>query len=299
MRGREILDKPPSWWKEKSKLVVGEIVSHIFYERLFFDTADTVYLHMLVPTQFGMYLNKRRNDIVFKTVKQHFQKNKNIPLPDGKALLLYQESFNISCVICKEPCFVDARKPYQVMFRVIGGYDLDNNWKYEFIIQVLCRTCQSVPFHSLLYVDLETHHQVLVEAFDKFGVTGPFQPDDVLGEELIRRFHQIPIPEFVQFVDPTLANNCYNCGKPGGAACSGCKAVHFCSNGGDKRVTCLDAADIYHNRWLCCFLQDGQLFHTTCILYVMPDGKIEMAPPFAKLMNIQSGAQTGTQKGGQ
>jgi len=178
---------------------------------------------------------------------------------------------------------------------VIGGYKTPPNlgvWHFDYIFQVFCRSCQSQPWHSLLLFDANHGYNAFVNALQFLNVHKPFQPEDVIGPAFLKRFvflNQV-IPAFTKLLHQDTAITCHHCGKHENTIepCKGCKSIYFCVDGNskDKRLvgtelenqTCAELSEIYHKHWLCLEIQKERLFHVGCVLYVLPDGKLELAP---------------------
>ncbi len=272
MRGYKVpKDKSDDWWKAKANYI-SETNAGPFFEKLFFDDED-ILLHVLIPTQLGLFLNKKRNEGTFKARKQ-------IKSPEGKALILYQDTHLISCVICRTGLFLDQKKPYQVMLRIIAGGS-GEEIRFEYIFQVLCRKCQSVPFHSLVYVDLYSNYNNFVAAMELCGGLSDMKKDNLFIPEVVSRLKSIFIPSFLYTVDPTLATCCYHCGKHDKklTLCpDGCGTLYFCceaTNPKENTRSCLEFSRIYHPWGACAALSVERLFHMGCMLFVEADGKLE------------------------
>ena len=288
-------NKTSHWWNTKLETLVDENINgNVFFENLFFDEGEQVHLHMLIPTQFGIMLNKKRNEMVYKAVKKFMVKNKHLNDITVKSLMLFQESFMISCVICRGVCYIDTSKPYQMCLRVIGGYKTPNSgvWHFDYVFQVFCRSCQSQPWHALLVFDPNYSYNAFVNALQFLNVHKQFRPEDVIGPAFLKRFifiNQV-IPTFTKLLHQDVVITCHHCGKHENTIepCKGCKSIYFCVDGTskDKRLvdtelehkTCAEVSDIYHKQYLCLELQKERLFHVTCALYVLPSGKVEIAP---------------------
>lgn len=287
-------NKTSLWWNTKLETLVDDTINgNVFFENLFFDQEEEqVHLHLLIPTQFGIMLNKKRNEMIYKAVKKFMIKNKHLNDITVKSLMLFQESFMISCVICRGVCYVDTTKPYQMCLRVIGGFKTPpGTWRFEYVFQVFCRSCQSQPWHALMLFDANHGYDAFINALQFLNVHRKFRSDDVIGPAFLKRiaFLNQVIPAFIKLLHRDVAVTCQHCGKHENTVepCKGCQSIFFCVDGKhkDKRLVdtelenkpCCEIAEIYHKHWLCLQLQKEQLFHLSSVLYVLPDGKVEIA----------------------
>jgi hypothetical protein len=290
------LDKSSAWWSNKCKYI-KEKNGHLFLEKLFFDDelGDMVNLHMLIPTQWGLHINKKRNETAFNTVKHFIKKNRGKFNEDEVySVMLLQESFMISCIICNTPCKRDSVKPYQVVVRLMGGFKNGSSWCYELLFHVLCRKCQSEPWHALLLITND-HCDKIQVLMDQVILGDQLDGNDLVGPEYLKRFAEMN-EKYIDILCSISVDNsvcgCYHCKRHGKnnpnlvEICPKCRCVYFCCDGtsGDKRIrgtyleekTCMELSHIYHDP-MCRQLVAKYLFHVLDAFYVLHTGMIEAA----------------------
>jgi hypothetical protein len=280
MRGYNvsILSKPDTWWAQFLETSYS-LNNNIFLERLFFGGEESVLLHLLVPTQFGMLINKQRNNLIYRAIKKFVkllaitEKEKDVII----SILLAQESIMVGCAFCGLICKKDETKCYQVVARFIIS-KIKSTYEHLILLNIICRKCQTTSWHSLLKID-NSVYGMLCDQLDNLQLKNEIGNGVVLGPEFIKRFSVLNcfVPEIIS---KCIDKVCYHCGKHQNTIklCKKCKCVWFCSNGesGDKRFgyekkTCRELSFLYHDNWLCEKLSSEYLFRILESIYVMSD----------------------------
>lgn len=265
---------------EDTTELMNEKNKDIFMERLLFPDSS-VCVHVLIPTQFGIFLNNDRfKDIV--VLWNHVErKHWNV--------LAKQDAFLCHCAQCNVYLPVNNAIPYQLVLRVIGARDNDNdNYEsaYDVVYAFFCRRCQTTQAISLLVID-EGSYLLLCKAISKFAFTETLCLDsenlDIV-QKYAERFDRLNemVPDFLSCVMNNV-HSCYHCKrtKRSMKMCPHCKSFSFCTTKSpDSRAhgkTCMQLAEWYHcGTGLCNALREHNLFHVNDdgVLYVDSAGDV-------------------------
>jgi hypothetical protein len=279
MRGFVVPKKPDDYW-ECARIVLNGEFTHttsqeatiIFLEWLLLGPDRSVQLHLLVPTQFGILLNKKRAERVVSVAKEN---------PDKASILLQQHDCMVRCVKCNKELKQHEDKPYQVVIRMATGQTLDdsNVWNYDFLLCFFCFDCQTTKTCALLKTS-EVMYESLSECIAKYGFSQEFTHTSDLMDVYLERFILLNqyTPEILRESMQTH-KYCYHCGKQVKKIrpCAKCDMVSFCVRG-----DCLEkATSNNHEQHLCVALRERHLFHVEEALYVYSNeliGKKEVLP---------------------
>lgn len=257
MRGFAVPNKPDAYW-ECARIVMG--AADTFLEWLLLGPDRNVQLHLLIPTQFGILLNKQREERILSIVKEHANK---------APVLLRQQECMTRCVQCNIPLEQHQDKPYQVVIRIATGQALDDVWSYDFFLCFFCFDCQTVKTCSLFKTS-DLIYGPLSECIAKYGFADAFPPprarhdlmDSYLERFILLNQHTPSLLEEVL----RLSCYCFHCGqqvkrlKP----CAQCALVYFCTKG-----DCLQKATAnHHQQHLCVALRERHLFHVEDAMYI-------------------------------
>jgi len=250
--------------------IVYETNQNIFMERLLFPK-KAVCAHILVPTQFGIFLNGDRLEQLARLWKLAFQDNPSINLN----ILARQDAYTCRCAQCYHVLRINNVLPYQLVLRIVGAREADYESTYDIVFAFFCRRCQTTQAPSLLVTD-ETAYVAVCTAIAAFAFTQTLYLNmdglDVVGKYL-ERFDQInrDIPAFLShIVDP---HTCFHCAKrQPPLLCEGCKSLRFCNVKCTQRHSHPDP-DI----GLCNALKNRRLFHVQHALYVDDSGNVTPA----------------------
>jgi hypothetical protein len=232
-------------------------------------------VHVLVPSLFSMFMDITRDAQVIQ-VWSKIKESKAIEI------LSRQDDILKTCCKCHKRIPPNEKKPYQVVFRIIGGEDaVDESWKYDFVFALFCRKCQTRNTLSLLRID-ETNYGDLSEAFSVYGFSEQFvmRKSSVL-ESYLHRFKLMneQTENFVRHVqmNAKMKVACYHCARRDTlesktmTVCAICKAVAFCTHHiPDVRrpeTSCLSYAYFYHVV-LCREICKGKVFFAEEVIVV-------------------------------
>lgn len=260
---------------EDTQELMEETNKDVFMERLLFPNA-TVCTHVLIPTQFGIFLDaKRFKDIVLlweNLERKHWD------------VLTKQDSYTCRCVKCNSYLPVNNAIPYQLVLRVVGAREEDYESAYDVVFGFFCRRCQTTQAISLL-VTSETAYLSMCKAISKFAFTETLCLDvedlDIV-TKYMERFDRLNrmIPDFLSYIINNM-HSCYHCGRTECSMkmCPHCKSFSFCTKKSpDKRAhgrTCFQLAEWYHcQKGLCIALKEQNVFHIEKALFVDSVGNV-------------------------
>lgn len=232
-------------------------------------------IHVLVPTLFCMYLDMFRDAQVIRA----WAKIKNV---NAFKILGRQDDIFKTCCKCHKKIPSSEKKPYQIVFRIMGGEDsLDESWKYDFLFALFCRKCQTRSTLSLMRID-ETQYEDISEAMAVYGFSQQLvlTKTSIL-ESYLHRFKLLneETENFVRHIqmDKSMKVACYHCGRRDTldsktlTICALCKAVAFCTHHVvDTRrpnTSCLSYAYFYH-RMLCSEICKGEIFSAKDVMVI-------------------------------
>jgi hypothetical protein len=284
--------KPPTekkdmnWWNEMHECT-KTLNDSLYLEKLFYNSQDVI-LHLVIPTQFGILLNQKRNDTVYKQIKKF---TKKLPYEFNHELVytvfLVQETIMLSCCFCRNLSRKDEKKPYQVVIRFIVAL-VNNELLHTTLFNIICRKCQTSPWHALYLID-HSMCPFISEKLDELQLSNELDPKKIIGPEYLKRFSMLNcfIPEILILFEK---DKCYHCKRhdKNPKLCNKCKCVWFCTErSGDKRFnyqdeTCETLSLLYHDEWLCKELEAGYLFHVLDARYIDPNGQLTSAVDFTK-----------------
>jgi hypothetical protein len=263
-----------------------------FLEILVMGRTRTVYSHLIVPTCMCLFLDEQRNRTMARVISE-------APL-SYVPVLLKQDSIISSCAFCSHPIRTDNLRPFQMAVRLIGAADNKTMaWTYDVLLGILCRTCETHKWRSLLPVseasylgiaqviaDYGFRESMCVEQFvdsDRFG-PDPFDVASMaLSESYLARLIKVNdvAAAAIAYImaDQSDAAICGHCGRASHTnvmACAECNAVSFCSTPSfDTRlgpsVTCFALGQIYHGL-VCKEIREGHLFYIEHARYITRKG---------------------------
>lgn len=264
MRGFHVPSQSDDYW-ECARIVQEKSDSNTFLEWLLLGPDRNVKLHLLLPTQFGIFLNKQRTERVATIVKQN---------PGKSSILLKQHDCASHCVKCNTKLKEDENKPYQVVLRIASGQSLDETWNYDFLFCFFCFTCQTTKTCALLKTS-DVIFEALSVCISRYGFVHAFDSPEKqydLMDAYLERF--ILLNQYVRSIleeSMHTSKYCHHCGKQPKRLkpCAECGIVFFCSRG-----DCLQKATANnHQLHLCMALKEKHLFHVECALYVDATGE--------------------------
>lgn len=233
--------------------------------------------HLIVPTQFSMFMN---TDYLMQI---SFAWEKAGEIAD-KDVLFRQEDCMSMCCVCLTSITLNERIPYQVALRVIGNVHIKSKeWSYDILMCMLCRKCQTSPWHSLLEVDLRNYIplcRTISENGFKMPISvtldGTDRDEFNVGKLYLVRFNHLNLLTSI-IVDDTIYHGkhyCHHCKKTKSRKnnvklCTGCESVYFCME------PCRELASIYHDKWLCKNLRKGLLFNVRDTYFISASGQIK------------------------
>jgi hypothetical protein len=232
-------------------------------------------VHVLIPTLFSMLVDVTR-------AAQVIQAWSIVKNSKAITILSRQDDILKTCCKCHKRIPPNEKKPYQVVFRIIGGEDaVDESWKYDFVFSLLCRKCQTRHTLSLMLVD-ETRYADISEAMSIYGFSQQLvMPKASFLESYMHRFKLLNdnTENFVRFVqmNAQMKVACYHCSRRDSleagtfTVCVHCKAVAFCTHHiPDERrpeTSCLSYAYFYH-MMLCGEICKGEVFFAKDVIVV-------------------------------
>jgi hypothetical protein len=259
MRGFAVPQRPDDYW-ECARIVMNNSSASTFLEWLLLGPDRNIQLHLLIPTQFGILLNKRRGERIVSIVKEH---------ADKASILIRQQDCMTRCAKCDAPLEQHEDKPFQMVLRLATGQALDDVWSYDFLLCFFCADCQTVKTCTLFKTS-DLIYAPLSACIAKYGFADAFRPprsrndlmDAYLERFILLNQHTPNILKEALHVD----QYCYHCGKQVKRlkACPQCSLVYFCTRG-----DCLEKATAnHHQQHLCIALRERHLFHIEDALYI-------------------------------
>lgn len=277
-----------------------ELNGHKFIEALIMGRKRKVYAHVIIPTSCSILMDEARHKAMAAAIlRQNHHK-----------ILLKQDSVTTCCAMCCGQVLTAERKPYQMAIRLIGAIEPDcTTWSYDVVIGILCRTCETRPWRSLMTVK-ETDFVAIADCIERYGFREPlsveqFMDDDCYGpnqflvssmalvESYVYRMDNVNAftSEAMKYMqtDAEDASVCYHCNRASHVdlmECPDCKTVSFCTlpsidkRMGNSGLSCFELSQIYHAP-LCLEIKRNRLFHTECAVYVERKDKFECVPCFA------------------
>lgn len=272
MRGFVVPPRPDDYW-ECARIVIGSCdrsAVATFLEWLLLGPDRNVQLHLLIPTQFGILLNKKRGEHIIEIIKKH---------PDKASILIKQQECMMCCVKCNSDLNQNEEKPYQVVLRIASGQTLEESqiWNYDFLLCFFCFDCQTVKTCAL-FKTTDFIYDTLSKNVSKVFETPFGGAEKDLMDLYLERFI------LLNSYTPLLIEEkiCHHCGQQTKRlkACEACKMIYFCAKG-----NCLEKATANdHQRHLCVALRERHLFHVEDALYVTGSGdKVLECKRYAKI----------------
>lgn len=251
---------------------------HQFLEQIVLSDVSNdsdISIHMLIPTQFGVYLNKARFEKVFALWETATE--------EDVAILIRQDGYTCQCVRCQKQLELNERMPYQMCLRAFGTRKDGAEFQYDLLFGFLCHRCQTSHWHSWVpivedcYIDFcrVVREYVFVDTLQ-------IKPEHESGLDIVdvylKRFDRLNqmIPQVLDYV--TNTHICFHCNQACSERCKKCKALCFCSNKpsadhrADGKLSCAELASQYHDiggtSSACYYLRTNQLFLLKFAMYV-------------------------------
>lgn len=265
MRGFQVPARPEDYWECARIMSQGDHNTSTFLEWILLGPDRNVQLHLLIPTQFGIYLNSARSKKILSVISNH---------PDKAGILIRQHDCINQCVKCNNILQEDENKPRQVVLRVASGQTLHDEWNYDFLMCFFCFDCQTTKTCNLIKTSDAMFDSFNV-AVARYGFADAFAPltkrHDLM-DSYLERF--VLLNEYTPSLleeSMHLSKYCYHCGAQVKKlkACEACCIMYYC-----KKGSCIQKAmDNHHQNHECLALREKHLFHVEDALYVTPTGE--------------------------
>ena len=230
--------------------MLAERNPHLWLQYLLLGLDVEIDCNVVVPTQWSLLYTQQRTLLLCRLWQEHS------PAFGASQMevLEKQEQCLVSCAVCAASLPYHDRLPYQMALRLVAGAET-----YDVLLGMLCRSCQTTPWHTLLPTTLEIY-PALCLAIARLAFEQPLNEDDDPVAQYLERIDWLN--DYVPTVlAATQGLRCAHCGhikkrKQLQVCPWGCEAVNFCRAG-----PCLETAAYYHERGLCAALKEGRLFH--------------------------------------
>jgi len=254
-----------------AQAMLAERNPHLYLQYALLGLDTNIEAHIVVPTQYSLLYSEERTLALCRIWQQHSPQLGAARME----VMQKQERCLTCCAMCSAELAYSARLPYQMALRIVAGPDAASatpmptpkptTWSYDVLLGMLCRRCQTAPWHTLLPTTLAVYPAIcLLLARLAFASPLDHHVDDD-GDMCLQYLQRIDaLNDHCSTVVATTHNaRCAHCGQhkrhreltpcPWGCAC-----VDYCRGG-----ACQEAAAYYHPEGLCVALKEGHLFHVT------------------------------------